>query len=269
MKQDAATPKLPGKYVECPVPLLEADLSALAMKLWLIIKAHCIKTEIGFPGINRLAKVLRISRTWTLALISELEAKGFLPVERRKGKANRYCPMIPTTTSQAELTSQPQLTGQAGLTNQSSGVDGGSQVELTRIIRTESEEINQNRQPSADAAPATPEEKDSKRTKTPQKPTDPRVKQLIDYFSARHLEKFGHKYTVSGAKDGKNLKDLLSDDHAPEIITACMDLFFADTDEWLDGKRTIPVLRSRFNSYVQQLSSNPQTPVPLAYRKLQ
>jgi len=148
-----------------------------------------------------------------------------------------------------------------------SGATSGASSTATiekESIKKESKEVPQ---PSADASPSVPQETGSKKAKTPKKPTDPRVKQLIDYFSNRHLEMFGHKYTVSGAKDGQTFKDLLKD-HTSEIITACIDLLFADTDEWLNGRRTIPVFRSKINAYLQQLNQAPEAPVPAAYRKL-
>jgi len=92
------------------------------------------------------------------------------------------------------------------------------------------------------------------KTKKPEAPGDSRVKELIDYFCEKYLAAFGHKYSVSGARDGKQFKDLLKD-HTPETIRRCVDLFFEDSDSWLDGKRTIGVFRSRINQYNQQLNS--------------
>jgi len=254
MKSNTENPKpLPGVYVECPVPLLEADLSSLAVKLWLVIKAHCIKREDGFPGITRLSKVLRTSRTWTLALISELESKGFLAVERRKGKVNLYCPQIPSATGQVELTSQPQLTGQ---------------VELTLIRRTKSKEINQSTQPSAEAPPSVPQKKPSRQSNKPKKPADSRITQLKTYYGATHRQCRGIDYVPSHAADAKHFQELLAVPLSADTIQACIDLFLADKNPWLNDKpRSVGMLRSQINTYLQQLSQEAAAPIPAAHRK--
>jgi hypothetical protein len=83
--------------------------------------------------------------------------------------------------------------------------------------------------------------------------SDPNVKLLVDYFCSEYQTTYGHKYTVSGNRDGRTFKDLLKD-HSVETLKRCIDLFLADTDPWLNGKRTIPVLRSRINQYIQEIS---------------
>ncbi len=104
--------------------------------------------------------------------------------------------------------------------------------------------------------------------KKSRKSTDPNVRLLTDHFCSEYEKAIGHKYSVSGGRDGQICKDLLKD-HSLETLKNCIALFLTDRDSWLDGKRTIPVLRSRINQYVQHTSSGSEAPVPAAYRKLQ
>jgi hypothetical protein len=124
-------------------------------------------------------------------------------------------------------------------------------------------EYNKEKNDASPSASGSPREKSSKKVS---KETDPRVKQLIDYFCAIHQAKFDHKYTVSGARDGQIFKTLLAD-HSLDTLKTCIQAFFDDQDEWLNGKRTIAVLRSRVNQYIQQLSTQQAAPVPAAFSK--
>jgi hypothetical protein len=132
----------------------------------------------------------------------------------------------------------------------------------------ESDESNQMKE--AENIPL-PDGGDSDREKSAKKKlgksTDPNVKALIDYFCSQYQASFSHKYTVSGERDGQVFKDCLKD-HSVEILQRCIDLFLVDTDPWLNSKRTVPVLRSRINQYIQTVSIA-EAPVPPAYRKLQ
>ena len=87
----------------------------------------------------------------------------------------------------------------------------------------------------------------------PKKPTDPRVSELIAFFHTQYQVRFGIKYIINGARDGKIFKDLLAD-HTLEDLKTSVELFINDEDAWLrdNGARTIPVFRSRINQYLQQ-----------------
>jgi len=123
-------------------------------------------------------------------------------------------------------------------------------------IKKQSKEVPQ---PSADASALASDKKNSKNGKNAKKRTDPRVKELIDYFCAAHEKSLGIKYVVSGQRDGHIFKSLL-EVHEQFTIQQCVDLLFTDTDQWLNGKRTIPVLRSRINTYLQQQTRKDDDP---------
>jgi hypothetical protein len=83
--------------------------------------------------------------------------------------------------------------------------------------------------------------------------SDPNVKLLVDYFCSEYQTTYGHKYTVSGNRDGQTFKDLLKD-HSVETLKHCIDLFMVDTDSFVNGKRTNPIFRYRINQYIQEIS---------------
>ncbi len=94
------------------------------------------------------------------------------------------------------------------------------------------------------------------------KPSDPRIKDIIDYFCTAYQQRFKSKYTVSRGKDGKTFKALL-DDHSPEILEKCIDLFFADNAKFVkEAGHTIGVFRSRINQYMQQVASRQSAASP-------
>jgi len=99
------------------------------------------------------------------------------------------------------------------------------------------------------------------------KATDPDVKILLDYFCKQYEQAFKYKYTVSGKRDGQTFKDILKD-HPVEILQRCIDLFMTDTNPFVDGNRTIPVLRSQINRYIQTISVSAAA-IPAAYRKFE
>jgi len=93
---------------------------------------------------------------------------------------------------------------------------------------------------------------------------DSRVKHLVDYYYTAYLARFEVKYSVSGAKDAKQFKDLLKD-HSETTLESCIDLFLDDRDDWLHqepGRFTLPVFRSRINRYLQQTAQNGRPPTP-------
>lgn len=258
---------LAGDYVKCPTPLLAAsDLSPAEKVLWLAIQAHCFgDTETCYPSVSRLATITGLKPRWTSDLLTSLSTKGYLDRDLRQGKPTVYRPKLPAGPMQcsagveADPCSTPHDTHAVECMTTHA-------VECTRIRLIETEQSNHRTQ----APVATPAKKSLKPKPSPKKSKtdpDPRVRDLIDHFCQQHQQRYGAKYTVAGAKDGKTLKDLLTD-HSSETLRTSIDAFFADTDPWLNGKRTIGVFRSRINTYIQQTAVITALPTPAAYRKL-
>lgn len=262
---------LPGAYVKCPTALLgllgDGVISPTELCLWLVVRCRCVKGSECYPSASTLAKTLNCRREYIYQLQSGLEAKALLKVKRRRGQSPILVPMLPAepVNSSSHVDAENLLTP----------VHTGCEVQLTSPVNSsshinrcsETDEPKQSvRQPSAAPSVMVPETTPKQKKSKPRKETDPRIKQLIDHFSVCHLDKFGHKYVVSGARDGQLFKALLTD-HDLETLQTCIDAFFADADEWLNGKRTVPVFRSRINTYVQQLSQKIAAPTPAAHQK--
>jgi hypothetical protein len=264
-----STPKLqlPGDFVKAPTALLTAsDLSPAEKLLWQLILAHCVgDNETCFPSVNRLAAFACLKPRWTSDLLTSLERKGYLARELRKGKSTVYSPKLPAGPMQysagvnADPCSTPHDTHAVECVTTHA-------VECTLIRGIESEELNQITQPKGAGRTDKKSAKPKPATKAKSDP-NPDVRVVIDYFSDKYLEKFGVRYSVAWGKDGKILKDLLRD-HSLEILQRCIDFFFADSDPWLDGKRTLGVFRSRINAYIQQTAIPKAAPTPAAYRRL-
>jgi hypothetical protein len=247
---------LPVKWVKVPAELLcDVTLSAQELRIWAVLKGHCPKKDSCDPGVKRLCDFTGLTDRWVRHSLIELERKGYLRRVPRRGQSSLYFPLPEDEPRHCN-------TGHPGTVKPDQKGTPELQFQEPRNCTTDKIDVlkqNEERlQPSASSAP---------KRKSPKKETDPNIKVLIDYFCATHEAKFGHKYTVSGGRDGQIIKTLLTD-HPLDIVKACMDILFDDPDEWLNGKRIIPILKSRINQYVQQLSTQQTTPTPAAHRKL-
>jgi len=256
---------LPGKYVKCPMSLLErADLTSLERNLWLVLEARCVKKDWCNPSIADLCSFVGIVDSRCRAILKGMEAKGILRTEYQNGRSKTYYPLEPPRHSTGAVGPSAPATPQAGARFSTGAVrpkarlSTGDETDIVQIKETDAS------QPSASAALKSKSSKKASKEKG-----DPRVKELIGHFSILHKERYGHKYSVSGGRDGKIVKDLLEDEYSLEDIQYCIDALFQDQDPWLDGKRTIPVLKSRVNQYIQKRTTEQPSPTPAAHRPLQ
>lgn len=245
---------------------------------WIIINSYCQNgSNTCFVGIPTLARDLGMTPRHVERVIERLEERGLLVVTDRPGKheGNQYelvMPEPPTWVSgvkrrnprhgcQGLEPSTPDMGVQQPLTSRSATPDIG-------VI--ENEPIHAISQ--ANPNPKTTLKRRYKTTSTgdtltsdrtngslkndnPKSgTTTPGVSELIEYFCSAYQQTIGAKYTVSGGRDGKIFKSLLND-HSLDTIRAAIDQFLADDDEWLRGKRDVPVFRSRVNRYVQEMNA--------------
>jgi len=249
MRKSSEELSLPGAFVKCPVVLLtHGRLTPTHRNLWLVLEAHCMSELLCFPSITRLAKLLNLSARWVKTLLADLERLGYLTRNFQRGKCTIYYPQIPVNPG--STLPPPDQTQEVHFTtpvNCSSPHPGST-------LHPETDKRNRRKKQSTE-----PSVRNAGKPK-PKKPTDPNVKPILDYFCSAYKEKFGAKYSVSGARDGAIIKGLLTD-HSPETLKRCIDAFFTDSDPWLDGKYNLPVFRSRINQYVQATATKtPEQP---------
>ncbi len=177
--------QLPQGFIKVPSRLVLL-LSAQELKLWTILKGHCIQSNICHPGQTRLAKLMGVSNRWAIRIISALEAKGVLRVQRRKGRTALYEPM--NSSSQG---SEPQFTG---VVNHSS-----PKVDNPGVDSTEVDEEAEISSPPETRPPADTISKKPRKRKSAQKQLSrEEVEQVID---ALNLEKFRDKYPTLDIDD--------------------------------------------------------------------
>lgn len=170
--------QLPQGFIKVPSRLVLL-LSAQELKLWTILKGHCIQSNICHPGQTRLAKLMGVSNRWAIRIISALEAKGVLRVQRRKGRTALYEPM--NSSSQG---SEPQFTG---VVNHSS-----PKVDNPGVDSTEVDEEAEISSPPETRPPADTISKKPRKRKSAQKQLSrEEVEQAIDGLD---LGRFREKY---------------------------------------------------------------------------
>ncbi len=91
---------------------------------------------------------------------------------------------------------------------------------------------------------------------TPQKGgarrTDPRIKQVIDFYHDQFVQKFGEKPVIDGPKDGAVIKKLLGT-HDLDKLLWLIRRFFASKDPWIQNSGyTIGVLKTQINKLLVQ-----------------
>lgn len=106
-------PSLPRGHTQFLNAVLGArQVSPTARCLWGIIKAHCIKQDYCWPSLSTLSFHLGLGLRQTKTYLYELEEKGFLEKEARKGKQSLLTPILPKgpVHSTARLESDPSST---------------------------------------------------------------------------------------------------------------------------------------------------------------
>jgi len=195
VKFDDGRPVFSGGFVNTPDELTFSDLPSHAVRLWLILKRHCIKDPFCFPSAKWLAQLMGVSKTALLKTIPILEGANYLTVTRNRGGGNVYYPTIPenavnrstrvdqsTTVDQLRGTGQPELTGvvNQGLPDRSTKVD------------REVDEINRRKE--VDLANASKQQSKSN-TKAGKKHTPSQTRASVEAaIDALDLQKFGAKY---------------------------------------------------------------------------
>lgn len=102
--------QLPGLFVQCPVSLLErGDLTHSELKLWLLLRVHCIHKSACYPSVNHLRKLMGQTDKWTRQLLISLEEKGLIQRHRRQGQTSIYevPPLIEPRNCTTAVTKNP------------------------------------------------------------------------------------------------------------------------------------------------------------------
>jgi len=207
---------------------------------------------------SRLAALLGIKELRHISkLLRSVEEKGLVSRIPIQGRASEIRLTIPDYPPVSTLAHKRQRDGQPLPVEDKGGLPmkdkGPLPIEDNQKIRNKirTEEVPPASCPKDTQQRVTKAERARKTASSNQ--TDPRVSRLIVHFGTQYERIFGHRYTFSGGKDGATFKALLKD-HTPETLQRCTILFLEDSDPWLNGKRTISVLRSRINQYVQLLT---------------
>jgi len=254
--------------------LITGDLSHAELCLCIVLQRHLGSNPTCFPSITTLSKELRLTRQWTNDLILQVEKKGFIGIERRRGRGHIYRLIKPAQPANSTLQPPVNSTLQVAEADLSTPLDkgckpelaGGANSTLHKLDLTELDQLKETTQRSSSVS----KDNHSNNGKNPKKPADPRVKQLIDYFCTAYQQRLDSKYIVSKGKDGQHFKDILAESLSPETLQGCIDLFLVDTDQYLDDKpRSIGMFRARINNYLRQLNQATAAPIPAAHRRLE
>jgi hypothetical protein len=247
------TLSLPLKWIKVPAALLcDMALSAQELRIWVVLKGHCLKKDACDPGVRRLCDFTGLADRWVRRSLIELEKKGYLRRVPRRGTSSLYFPLPADGPRHCDTghrgTPLPDQEGTPALQCQKPRHSSADKIDVLKQ--------NKSTSPSASGSP-----KKRSPKKDPKKETDPRVKTLIDYFCTTYKAKLGYKYTVYGGKDGQHLKALLID-HSLETLKAGIDTFFNNQEDWLNGKRTIGVFFSQINQCLQQTATQQTQDLP-------
>lgn len=278
------TTKNRAGFTKAPnVLVMSPDISNAELRLWLLLKAYCLEKTQCFPKIATLASILGLKDRRTRQVVDSLEVKGLLRKQFRRGTTCILEPLDRVGFGTVLPTSKGNHGNGLPQSDQSSAM-GCRGVRHWSADKEDSTEKEHGTSVQASLDPPTDQKKNTPKSKTKSakpgkkkepKAPDPRVNLLHECFQEHHKQKFGQPYSPVWGRDGNIFKDLLRD-YPPETLQECIALFFSDSDPYLDGKRTVPMFRSRINTYVQLMagsSKNPTiqktTPTPAAYRPLE
>jgi len=268
-----------GAFTRDPNALIRnGTIPAIERLAWFILNSYCQNgSNTCFVGFPTLARDLGVAQRHAQRVITRMERRGLVIVTDRPGKwdGNQYELVMlepPTCTSgvrrrnprhvrQGLEPSTPDILIHQPLTFLTPTPD---------ILGTENEPIpaisQANPNPkttlkrlykTTSSSHALQRDRDDGSAKTDHPKsgtTTPGVRELMEYFCSAYQQTIGAKYSVSGGRDGKIFKSLLND-HSLDTLRAAIDQFLADDDEWLRGKRDVPVFRSRVNRYVQEMNA--------------
>lgn len=205
--------KLPRqwKFGSIPEEILMSNLSIYAKVTIGAITFHSFDDGPSYPGVNRLATLGSMNRKSVMKAIEELEAAGFLRVERVDGKSNSYEFLSKTSPSQG-LVSQ-ELVPQKVLTSPSNA----SKVPQP-VLPRDSNETKLN-------------ETQKERILTPQQA-------FVEWFGKEYSNRFGKPYAPSKADfimAGNNLKAFFASDMDRQTLKKLVFAGWNDTKESKDG----------------------------------
>ncbi len=112
VKSEDAKPKLPGEFVICPNDVLDSNLTAPELRLWLFIAGHCVAERINcHPSVERLSAFMRLKERRVFDLLRSLERKGFLTWEHRHRTTARLTPkhpgvLLPIVVAEEDLSAE-------------------------------------------------------------------------------------------------------------------------------------------------------------------
>ncbi len=184
--------QLPGTFVKCPTDLLTRSVvSGDELKLYLLLLAHAMDKGECRPGIQRLSTFLGCSSRWTRRLVTNIESKGLVTVDRRRGRVNIYKPKRFTEVRNSSSPVDNQVGNHSSsvspeVRNQSSSETDKRNREEEKSERQEVSSPSETR-PPADMVP----EKSRKRKSSQKQLSREEVEQAIDGLD---LGRFREKY---------------------------------------------------------------------------
>jgi hypothetical protein len=278
------TQKPRAGFTKAPnVLLMSADISNAELRLWLLLKAYCLNKPQCFPKVATLGSILGLKDRRTRQVVDSLEVKGLLRKVFRRGRTCLLEPLDPAKCGSGMPRSKEKLGNGLPKSDQSAAMDCRG-VRQWSADKEDSNEKDNSTSPQASLDVPTDENTteakskpgNRKPRKQKQSSPDPRVNLLKEDFQANYKRRFkGFPYEEDHARDGRIFKDLLAK-YSLETLQECIRLFFIDSDSFVNGKRTVPIFRSRVNNYIQAIAdsswnaaSEKTAPTCAAHRRLE
>lgn len=156
------------RYKLLVAALCDSELSKGDCQVLAVIAGHTGRGGEAWPGVNRIASIAGIHRSTVITSITNLEARTYVVVERKRGCANRYL-LASTSSADATGTSRVETTSPAetpvapihpasrvdatppvapALPDQSRGRFPNSSYELSSGNSEEQEHVQQDQEPA-------------------------------------------------------------------------------------------------------------------------
>lgn len=209
------------------------DLTSTAKIIFAAISWRVGENDCAWPGIDTIAADAGVSRRSTIRALKQLRKRGLVSWDRGNGTANKYSCHPGTSANMAPVSKRHSRGAKTAL-------EGVSKRHSNKNQRKDSRRDSEKRSPAA---------------------PDPRVTKIIEYFCEKYKQQVGQAYSVSGGKDGSNVKRLLraiekilpaaeqgNGEVFDEAKRAIDNMFY---DDWGNQNATLSVLFSQRNKWLR------------------
>jgi hypothetical protein len=250
--------------------LFHPNLSNQEKLLWIMLKAFCHGKEKCWPSIKTLSEAMGVSRRTVERGLVVLVKEKCLTKESHPGRTTTYIPTSPMTQV-SNVRALPQAAKKKAAptptpvthdkpstyTHVTHDAPPPSPMTYTHVTHDAQKNIKEEYKEKNISF--------SKKKKNAKPETDPRIKEIIDWFFDEYQRIKGSKYVVQGKKDAASVKRLLGTLDLHDIKDR-ITLFLEDNDPWLVEKtgHTIAIFASRVNKYTP-VHQQPTTPAHIKW----